>query len=110
MRFFNTAGPCEPGRHYMLPAKERLPDADLLIERGAYFVLHAPRQTGKTTTLRALARAVTAQGRYTALYFSCKPAEAAAGEPRQAQLAIREEIRNRAEEENLPAELLPPQP
>ena len=107
MRFFNTAGPCEPGRHYMIPAKERLPDADLLIERGSYFVLHAPRQTGKTTTLRALAKAVTLQGTYTALYFSCKPAEAAAGEPRQAQLAILEQMRHRAEE-SLPAEQHPP--
>lgn len=108
MRFFNTAGPCEPDLHYMLPAAARLPEAPQLIARGSYFVLHAPRQTGKTTTLRALAKAVTAEGRYTGLYFSCKTAEAAAGEPRQAQLAILEQLRRRAQ--HLPPELRPPLP
>lgn len=27
MRFFNTTGPCDPARHYMLPAEPRLPEA-----------------------------------------------------------------------------------
>lgn len=53
MKYFNTAGPCVPERHYMLPPEPRLPEAGRLIERGMYFVVHAPRQTGKTTTLRA---------------------------------------------------------
>lgn len=57
MRFFNTAGPCDPRFHYMLPAAERLPEAPEIVEMGGYFVVHAPRQTGKTTTLAALARA-----------------------------------------------------
>jgi hypothetical protein len=55
VRFFNVSGPCDPRFHYMLPAIERLPEAPALVERGAHFVVHAPRQTGKTTTLRALA-------------------------------------------------------
>ncbi|MCK9928248.1 hypothetical protein MXD62_13885 [Frankia sp. Mgl5] len=38
-----------------------------------YFVVHAPRQTGKTTTLRALARELTASGRYAAVLTSCEP-------------------------------------
>ena len=46
MRFFNTAGPCTPERHYMVPAAERLPDARRIIDQGGYFVVHAPRQTG----------------------------------------------------------------
>ncbi len=25
-RFFNTSGPCDPAKHYMLPAEERLPE------------------------------------------------------------------------------------
>jgi hypothetical protein len=72
MRRFNTAGPCEPTIHYMVPAEPRLPEARGLIAQGAYFVVHAPRQTGKTTTLRALARALTAEGRYAALHFTCE--------------------------------------
>jgi len=43
----------------MLPAEERLPDARRIVERGQYFVLHAPRQTGKTISLAALARQLT---------------------------------------------------
>ncbi|NJL26709.1 MAG: ATP-binding protein, partial [Thermoanaerobaculia bacterium] len=54
-RFFNTGGPCEPARHYMLPPERRLPGVERLVEQQHYFVVHAPRQTGKTTALRALA-------------------------------------------------------
>jgi hypothetical protein len=54
VRYFNTAGPCDPERHYMLPAEERLPEARPLVEAWKYFVVHAPRQTGKTTTVSML--------------------------------------------------------
>ena len=52
MRFFNTAGPIKPARHYSIPPLERLDlNAVLaLIRDEKYFVLHAPRQTGKTST------------------------------------------------------------
>jgi hypothetical protein len=49
-RRFNTAGPCLPEDHYMIPALRRLPEAPGLVARKDYFVVHAPRQTGKTTT------------------------------------------------------------
>ena len=51
-RFFNIAGPCVAANHYMLPATERLPDVDRMNRRGLYFVIHAPRQSGKTTALK----------------------------------------------------------
>jgi hypothetical protein len=79
-RRFNTTGPCRPELHYMIPAARRLPAAPRPVERGDYFVLHAPRQTGKTTVLRALAEQLTASGRYAALYFSCEEGEAAGGD------------------------------
>jgi hypothetical protein len=63
-RWFNTAGPCKVGYHYMIPPIERLPEARELIERMGYFVVHAPRQTGKSTTLMALTQALTAEGRF----------------------------------------------
>ncbi|MDR1534899.1 MAG: hypothetical protein LBU64_07365, partial [Planctomycetota bacterium] len=69
-KYFNVAGPCIPDRHYMLPAVARLPEARLLAERGQYFVLHAARQSGKTTLLRALTREINAAGRLYALYCS----------------------------------------
>jgi len=69
-RRFNTAGPCVPGVHYMLPPERRLSEARGMIEEGLFFVLHAPRQTGKTTLLNGLARALNEEGRFTALVIS----------------------------------------
>jgi hypothetical protein len=74
-RWFNTAGPCDPAKHYMLPALRRLPQVRPLIEQEGYFILHAPRQVGKTTALRSLARELTAEGRYTAALVSMEPGE-----------------------------------
>jgi hypothetical protein len=72
LRHFNTAGPCVPALHYMLPALDRLPGIEGLVDRQGCFVLHAPRQTGKTTALRELAVRLTASGRFAALYASCE--------------------------------------
>lgn len=66
-RFFNTAGPCNPADHYMLPPERRLPAVRDLIERALYFSVHAPRQSGKTTCFEALAQSLTSQGSYVAL-------------------------------------------
>ena len=32
-KFFNTAGPCDPDRHYMLPPERRLPEVRKLIDQ-----------------------------------------------------------------------------
>ena len=109
MRFFNTSGPCIAGRHYMLPPIERLPEAMELVEEGMYFVVHAPRQTGKTTTLRALARRLTELGSSAALHFSCESAEAAGDDYGAAQETVLDSIQRRAEID-LPADLQPPRP
>jgi hypothetical protein len=53
-RWFNTAGPCQSDIHYMLPPTQRLPELARLIEQRSYFVVHAPRQTGKSTAMLAL--------------------------------------------------------
>ncbi|WP_437714880.1 ATP-binding protein [Sorangium sp. So ce448] len=106
-RRFNTAGPCRPDWHYMIPAERRLPEAPGLVEQMGYFVVHAPRQTGKTTALRALARRLTAAGRFAALLFSCEEGEAWGDDIGSAQRAILREIDLQAEVE-LPAELRPP--
>ncbi len=42
-RCFNIAGPCIPGKHYMLPALDRMPEIRRLVAREQYFVVHAPR-------------------------------------------------------------------
>jgi hypothetical protein len=67
---FNTAGPCEPEFHYMLPVLPRLLSVDDMIEGRFYFVIHAPRQSGKTTFLQELVKKINSEGQYYALYCS----------------------------------------
>ena len=59
-RFFNTTGPCNPDDHYILPPEARLVRAQLdrYIESKLYWVLHAPRQSGKTTFLQSWMRKI----------------------------------------------------
>ncbi|MDJ0734285.1 MAG: ATP-binding protein [Nostocaceae cyanobacterium] len=87
-RWFNTAGPCKREKHYMLPPTSRLPDLETLIEQESYFVVHAPRQTGKTTAMLALAQQLTASGRYTAVMVSVEVGSAFNNDPGTAELAI----------------------
>ncbi|MBI4903345.1 MAG: ATP-binding protein [Acidobacteria bacterium] len=47
-----------------------------LIEARKYFILHAPRQTGKTSALFALVDELNATGRYRALYINVEGAQA----------------------------------
>ncbi len=56
VRTFNTAGPVRAGRHYQIAPLSRIDLDEVLglIRDEKYFVLHAPRQTGKTSALLAL--------------------------------------------------------
>ena len=76
----------------MLDPLNRLRDLRALIDDKQYFVVHAPRQTGKTTTLESLAAVLTAEGRYTALKFSCETGQAFAGNIKGAEDAVIEAI------------------
>ena len=66
-RFFNTAGPNQPEDNYTIDPLKRfdLDDILSLIQRKRYFMLHAPRQTGKTSCLLALRDYLNAQDDYT---------------------------------------------
>ncbi|WP_461832880.1 AAA family ATPase, partial [Desulfothermus sp.] len=79
MRFFNTAGPVRCEDHYCLPPLERLDleEVLMLIDQKKYFVLHAPRQTGKTTCLLALQEYLNKEDKYRALYVNVEGAQAA---------------------------------
>jgi hypothetical protein len=78
-KHFNTAGPSEADLHYLIDPLSRVDFAEIesLIEQRRYFVLHAPRQTGKTTCLLALRDHLNAQGRYAALYLNVETGQAA---------------------------------
>jgi len=93
----------------MLPPEPRVPEAREYIEEGAYFVLHAPRQSGKTTVLGTLARTLTAEGRYAALWFSCEIAKAAKTVEHTETLVL-QAIAAAAKRTLLVPELLPPDP
>jgi hypothetical protein len=69
-KFFNTTGPCFPNKHYMLPAQERCEDILGLIDQEHYFVIHAARQSGKTTLLLEVAQQLDSQADYYTLYCS----------------------------------------
>lgn len=71
-RFFNTTGPCYPERHYFLPPASRLRHSRLerYIKDQLYWVLHAPRQTGKTTFLQTWMREINESEQAIACYVS----------------------------------------
>ncbi|MGE5343207.1 MAG: ATP-binding protein [Candidatus Omnitrophota bacterium] len=69
-KIFNTAGLCTPEDHYMVDPLKRLSEIGSLIENKFYFVIHAPRQSGKTTYLHALTRKLNSEGKYIALVVS----------------------------------------
>ena len=56
VRTFNTEGPVVAADHYHVPPLERIDLDEVLglVRNKKYFVLHAPRQTGKTSALLAL--------------------------------------------------------
>jgi len=77
-RVFNIAGPCDPMKHYMIDALRNLGDEIFgIIKRGEYFVIHAARQSGKTTLLLELARLINEEGKYRAVYCSLENTQAA---------------------------------
>jgi hypothetical protein len=97
-RFFNNAGPINPADHYCLPPLERfdLAEVERLIAQKRYFVLHAPRQTGKTTSLLALMHHLNAQSDYTCLYVNVEAAQGTREEVERAMRLIIGEIAENA--------------
>lgn len=93
----------------MLPAEDRLPDVEMLLERQEYFTVHAPRQSGKTTSFRSLARRLNAEGRYTCLLFSCETGARLEGDLGASIDAVLDTLRQQAETE-LDSALQPPPP
>lgn len=91
----------------MLPALRRLPEVRGLIDQQAYFVVHAPRQVGKTTTLMALAQELTHEGSHVALLVSMEVGGPFPDEPDIAEPAILSSWRAHAQF-SLPPELQPP--
>lgn len=72
MRRFNTEGPVEPSRHYCIPPLDRINLSEVLalIRQERCFAMHAPRQSGKTSTLLALRDRLNSEGGFRCVYAS----------------------------------------
>ena len=98
VRKFNMEGPVDAERHYSIPPLSRVTLAEILelIADRRYFVLHAPRQTGKTSTLLALEELLNAQGDYRCLYVNFEGGQAAGEDTAQAMQALLADLASRS--------------
>ena len=89
MRSFSIAGPVKPDKHYCIPPLERI-DLDVvlrLVRDEQYFVLHAPRQTGKTSALLALSEVLNGRG-YRCVYVTVETARTARDDVQRAMRTV----------------------
>ena len=77
-KFFNTAGPIKRDIHYNIDPLKRIDLDEMvdLIQQQKYFILHAPRQTGKTSCLLALRDYLNEQGNHIAVYANVEAGQA----------------------------------
>ena len=77
-RFFNTAGPQKPDINYTIDPLSRfdMEDILMLVRQQRYFVLHAPRQTGKTSCMLALRDYLNQKGDYISVYANVEGGQA----------------------------------
>ena len=100
-KYFNISGPCNEEDHYMIPVIHRNREILNLIEQKHYFVIHAARQTGKTTTIQHVVNYLNSQNQYYALYCSLESVQTF-GEPEKGIPEILKNIRSEISYSNLP--------
>ena len=96
-RLFNTTGPIQDDIHYAVDPLQRwdLRQIMFLINNRKYFILHAPRQTGKTSGLLALVKLLNSQSTYEAVYVNIEAAQAQREDVENAMRTITSEIASR---------------
>ena len=97
MRHFNTTGAIQTDIHYYIPPLERIDKDEILqlIAARKYFVLHAPRQTGKTSCLLALRDLLNQEGHYACVYCNVEVGQSAREEVEVALRTITTQIASR---------------
>lgn len=107
-RYFNITGPCFPEMHYFLPPQRRLIGAQLdrYVRDQLYWVLHAPRQTGKTTFLQTWMQELNASGQCIACYVTVERCQGFS-EAADAIPAVVQAIREHAAKAGLPVPVPP---
>lgn len=109
-KFFNTAGPIQPEIHYSVNPLNRINTDEImmLIQQRKYFILHAPRQTGKTSCLLALRDYINASTNYYAVYVNVEGGQALRNHVAEVNNVVITNIVSRAEDVisgNLTAEI-----
>ena len=97
MKFFNTAGPVNMPEHYKVDPLHRwdLDEILMLIAQKKYFIVHAPRQTGKTSSLLALQKKLNSEGDHICVYANFEVGQSARNDKEDGIKAIISEIYNR---------------
>ena len=91
-------GPVEAERHYCIPPLNRV-NLDEILELIAdrrYFVLHAPRQTGKTSILLALQDRLNAEGEYRCVYVNVEGCQEAGEDTARATRTLLADLASRS--------------
>ena len=98
MRYFNTEGPMDPAEHYCIDPLGRVNLAEILalIARKKYFVLHAPRQTGKTSILLALEDRLNSDGKFRCVYVNVEGCQAAGEDTARAMRTLLANLASRS--------------
>ena len=100
MRKFNTEGPVVAADHYCIPPLTRVNLGEVLrlIGDKRYFVLHAPRQTGKTSALLALRSLLNGgtEGSFRCVYVNVEAAQAMREDVERAMRVILGALASRA--------------
>jgi hypothetical protein len=91
-KYFNTVGVTDPEKHYFLPHRLNWDQLRDFIEKQYYFILHAPRQSGKTTAIIEFVQKLNQEGNYTALYVSTEGAHVAVNNVIQANKALAQDL------------------
>src|SRR6056297_3411533 len=89
-KFFNTAGPIMREDNYCIDPLKRINKDEImtLVGKKRYFILHAPRQTGKTSSLLALQDYINREGHYKCLYVNIETAQTARSDVAKGMKAI----------------------
>lgn len=97
-KFFNTAGPIKPEIHYNVDplARINVEEIEQLIHQQKYFVLHAPRQTGKTSCLLALRDYLNAREEFCVVYVNVEAGQAYRNDTESVENIVVSQIAERA--------------
>ncbi len=98
MRFFNTEGPVVAEWHYCIPPLSRVNLDEILdmISNMQYFVLHAPSQTGKTSTLLALRDRLNSESAVRCVYVNIEASHVAREDTARAMRTVLGALASRA--------------